>query len=410
MTWNFDEEIDRKDTGSTKWSIIQDRHDPMKKIRTDAYFGKNRLLPMWVADMDLACPEQVVNALQERARHPVFGYTMPDDDYIRCVVNWMKQRQGWEISPDWIVNTHGVVPALHLLVRAFTSPGQKVLVQRPVYYPFFSAIKENHCEIVSNSLVLEDGCYRMDLEDLENKISDPDVRLAILCSPHNPVGRVWNQEELTAFGNLCLNNNVLVVSDEIHGDLVYPGNTFIPYGGLDRDLIDNSVICTAPSKTFNLAGLQTSNIIIKNPEIREQFKKTVAGSGMFGLNPFGMTACKAAYTQGEEWLDHLLDYLYGNLKALTEHFNRRIPQIPIIPAQGTYLVWFDCRCLGLDPMDLRNLMVDKARVVLDEGYIFGPEGKGFERINIACPRPVLMEAADRIADAIESYTGTSNGK
>ena len=402
MNIDFDREIDRNHTGSVKWGIIQDRNDPGRWIGTDAYFGENRVLPMWVADMDLPCPEPVLKALQQRARHPIFGYSTADDAYIRAVAGWMKRRHGWEIDGDWIVTTPGVVPALHLLVRAFAAPGQKVLVQRPVYYPFFSAIEENGCTVVSNTLVLDRGRYRMDLDDLEKQTADPQVRLAILCSPHNPTGRVWSPETLAAFGEICLKNDVLVVSDEIHGDLIYPGNRFTPYATLGDDLFENSVICTAPSKTFNLAGLQTSNIIIKNKIIRERFKKAMRAAGIFGINPFGMAACTAAYDQGEAWLEQLLAYLDGNLRAMTAFFADRLPNIPIIAPQGTYLVWFDCRALNLDHLGLRRLMLEKARVFLDEGYIFGPEGEGFERINIACPRPLLLEASHRIADAIDS--------
>jgi cystathionine beta-lyase len=299
--------------------------------------------------------------------------------------------------------TPGVVPALHMLVSAFASPGDTVLVQRPVYYPFFGAVTENGCRLVSNSLVLDDGRYCMDLDDLEEKAADPRCKLAILCNPHNPVGRVWTATELKAFGEICRKHDVLVVADEIHGDLVYSGHTFTPYATLDPDLADRCITCTAPSKTFNLAGLQTSNIIISNPELRLRFKQVMKANGIFGLNPFGMAACRAAYNQGEAWLAKLLSYLEGNRDALCELFAREVPHIPVIATEGTYLSWFDCRALGLDPLALRDLMVDRARVVLDEGYIFGPEGRGFERINIACPRPVLLEAAQRIIQALRDH-------
>ncbi|MFH1155976.1 MAG: MalY/PatB family protein [Pseudomonadota bacterium] len=402
MTRSFDNEISRKNTGSVKWEIRQDRDDPGKWVRTDAYFGKDRMLPMWVADMDLACPEHVVAALKKRADHPIFGYTMAGTDYFDAVCAWMERRHGWAPDPGWIVTAPGVVPALHVLVRALTAPGQKVLVQQPVYYPFFSAIQKNQRHLVSNSLVLKDGRYVMDLDDLEKKTADPDLTLAILCSPHNPVGRVWTPDELRAFGEICLKNNVRVISDEIHCDLLFNRTTFTPFAALGHDFAGNAVICTAPSKTFNLAGLQASNIIIQDPGIRKAFADEMAASAMGRLNPFGIEACKAAYTHGDAWLDRLLTYLDGNLEALTGFFSREIPFIPIIAPQGTYLVWFDCRALNLEPLALRDLMLNTARVVLDEGYIFGPEGAGFERINIACPRPVLMEAARRIADAVKT--------
>jgi cystathionine beta-lyase len=402
MLYDFDTETNRRGTGSVKWEVIQHPEDPGQRMRTDAYFGENRILPMWVADMDFSCPAPVLKALEKRVRHGIFGYTQADDEYYRAVTGWMKRRHQWDVEKEWIVITHGVVPALHMLVRSFVEPGKKVLVQRPVYYPFFSAIERNGCKISASTLVLHNGRYGMDFDDLEQKAADPDVQLAILCSPHNPVGRVWLPEELRRFGEICLQNHVMVVADEIHGDLVFPGNTFTPYALVDEAFAENAVICTAPSKSFNLAGLQTSNIIIPNKRIREQFKSALQANGIFGVNPFGMVACRTAYDEGEEWLEQLKAYLHGNLAAMMDLFSGEIPRIPVIEPDGTYLVWFDCRSLGLDDGKLRELMLNKARVFLDEGYIFGAGGSGFERINIACPRSVLMEALWRIVKAIQS--------
>jgi cysteine-S-conjugate beta-lyase len=407
MPTNFDIEIDRRHTGSVKWEFVLDPQDPSQKNRTDACFGKNRILPMWVADMDFPSPEPVVKALQERARHGIFGYTQPDPAYMEAVTGWMKKRHAWQVEESWIVPTQGVVPALHLLVRALTRPGDKVLIQRPVYYPFFSAIEKNGCRIVSNALVLTDGQYHMDYDDLETKTADPDVKLAILCSPHNPVGRVWTREELQRFGSICIRNHVRVISDEIHGDLVYPGVTFAPFCMADSVFQENSIVCTAPSKTFNLAGLQTSNIFIPDRKIRQKFRESLLANGLFGLNPFGTTACRVAYEQGEAWLEDLLRYLKNNLHALITLFERDIPGINVIHPQGTYLVWFDCRSLGLDNHQLRNLFLNQARVFLDEGSLFGPEGDGFQRINIACPRPLLMEAIGRMVAAIKGLPNKS---
>ena len=401
MPNDFDIEIDRRYTGSVKWEFAIDSEDPSQKSRTDACFGSNRVLPMWVADMDFPSPEPVIKALQKRAQHGIFGYTQPDQAYLEAVTGWMKKRHGWHVEESWIVTTQGVVPALHLLVRALTQPGDKILIQRPVYYPFFSAIEKNGCRIVSNSLVMTDGQYRMDYDDLETKAADPDVKLAILCSPHNPVGRVWTREEIQRFGHICLRNHVRVISDEIHGDLVYPGVTFSPFAVADSAFQENTVVCTAPSKTFNLAGLQTSNIFIPDTKIRQKFKESLLANGLSGLNPFGMTACRAAYEEGEPWLEDLLHYLKANLDALVNFFESEIPEIKVIHPEGTYLVWFDCRSLGLDKHQLRNLFLDQARVFLDEGNLFGPEGDGFERINIACPRSLLMEALGRIFAAIK---------
>jgi cystathionine beta-lyase len=402
MTDEFSQEINRRHTGATKWEIIQDRNDPELWIKTDAYFRKDGILPMWVADMDLASPEPVQKALEMRAKHPIYGYTMPDENYYLAVCSWMKRRHRWIIKENWIATTPGVIPALHVLVRTFTSPGQKVLVQRPVYYPFFSAVEDNQRHIVSNSLVLEDGKYMMDFDDLEEKAADPQVTMAILCSPHNPVGRVWSKEEIERFAAICQKNNVFIVSDEIHGDLIFPNYQYFPIGRLEGELLQNCAICTAPSKTFNLAGLQNSNIIISNANIRKKFKKGLKTIGYTGPSPFALVACKAAYNEGEDWLERLLLHLDSNLQLLKSEFAKRIPNIPVIDPQGTYLVWFDCRALNLDHWELRTQMLERARVFLDEGYIFGPEGKGFERINIACPQSVLAEAINRIANMILS--------
>ncbi len=402
MSIQFNKEIDRSNTSAIKWEIIQDSNEPEKWLKTDRFFGKNRVLPMWVADMDLSCPKAVQEALKKRTEHPIYGYTSADDSYYEAVSGWMKRRHGWNIKEDWIVTTPGVIPALHVMVRHFASPNQKILVQRPVYYPFFSVIEDNNCHIVSNTLILENGNYVMDFDDLEKKTADPQVTMAILSSPHNPVGRVWKEDEIRKFAEICLKNNVLIISDEIHGDLIYPGNQFFPFGLLEDELVQNCIICTAPSKTFNLAGLQTSNIIIPNQKLREGFQSALKTIGYIGPNLFGMVACRAAYNHGEEWLIKLLDHLNSNLQFMKRRFAERIPQIPIVNPQGTYLVWFDCRNLNLNHMELRRLMLEKACVFMDEGYIFGTEGKGFERINIACPQSILEEAVDRIATTILS--------
>jgi cystathionine beta-lyase len=355
---------------------------------------------MWVADMDFLCPAPVVDALIARAQHGIYGYTAPAQDFYQSIVRWMQRRHGWDIKPEWICITPGVVPALNLLVRAFVSAGDRVLIQPPVYYPFYGAIENNSAEIALNPLVYEGGRYRMDFVDLEAKTRDPRVKLAILCSPHNPVGRVWTREELVRFGEICIDNDVLVVSDEIHGDLIYPGYVFTPLAKISDAFAQNNAVCTAPSKTFNLAGLQTSCIIIPNQELRMRFQRTLQANGLFGINIFGMVALQAAYDQGDEWLEQVLDYIKGNLEYLEQFVAEHIPQLTVIRPEGTYLVWIDCRNLQLDKWELKRLMLEEARVYLDEGFIFGPEGEGFERINIACPRTVLVEARDRIRQAI----------
>ena len=401
MKTDFDREINRKNTHSAKWGVIQDRDDPAVWHTTDEYFGEDRILPLWVADMDFAAPQPVVDALVKRARHGIYGYTLRTESYNQAVVDWMRRRHRWTIEPGWIVSTPGVVPAVNFLIRTFVKAGEKVLIQRPVYYPFFAAIENNGAAIISNSLVLRDGRYEINFDDFERKAADPTVTLFILCSPHNPVGRVWTRAELARMGEICQRHNVLVVADEIHGDLIYRGVEFVPFAAIDEDLAANTVVCTAPSKTFNLAGLHTSNIIIPNDRLRRRFQQTLNSCGMGKwANPFGVVACETAYREGERWLDEVMAYIEDNLDFLADYIDRHIPGMRVIRPEGTYLVWLDCRELGLDKWALKRLMMEKARIFPDEGFIFGPEGEGFERINIACPRGILEEALARIRRAL----------
>ena len=401
MKYDFDREINRRGTNSLKWEFMQVGEDLMNWEPTDRFFGPDRTLPLWVADMDFPCPQPVVDALAARVAHGIYGYTDKGDAYYDAVVGWMARRHGWKVAPEWICTTPGVVPALYMLVRTFVAPGEKVLIQPPVYYPFFSAIRQNGAELVGSPLLYEGGRYRMDFADLEVKARDPLVKMAILCSPHNPVGRVWTPDELRRFGEICAANGVLVVSDEIHSDLIYGGHTFTPFASLGDAFAQNAVVCTAPSKTFNLAGLHVSNILIPNAEIRARFQRTLDNDGLIGINTFGLVALQAAYNHGEDWLRQMLDYLEGNLRYLEEFVAERIPQITVIPPEGTYLVWLDCRRLGLDKWALKRLMLDEAKVYLDDGFMFGPEGEGFQRINIACPRALLADALQRIAKVVE---------
>ncbi len=400
MKYDFDREISRQGTQSLKWEFIQ--NDDSQWQHTDRCFGENRLLPMWVADMDFRSPQPVVDALVARAQHGIYGYCSKTEGYTRALVNWMEKRQRWKIEPEWISSSPGVVPALCMLVRTFVSPGEKALIQPPVYHPFFEAIRNNDAEVVCNPLVLEGGRYHMDLADLDRKTRDPLLRMVILCNPHNPVGRVWTRDELFCLAEMCLERNILVVSDEIHGDLMLRGNVFTPYGTLGEPIAQNAIICTAPSKTFNVAGLQTSNIIIPNRALRLRFRKTLRNNGLSGVNAFGLVALQAAYEYGEEWLDQVLDYIEGNLRYLEEYVERNIPQITVISPEGTYLVWLDLRKLGLDSQALRRLIMTQARVYMDDGSKFGDEGAGFQRMNIACPRSLLVEALERIKRAIDS--------
>lgn len=399
--YDFDSEIDRLHTNASKWSFIQDEQDPEIQIKTDAFSGEDRVLPLWVADMDFASPQPVINALVARAQHGLYGYTAIPDSYYQAAINWMKRRHNWEISADWISTTPGVVPALKAAVRAFVPPGGKVIIQTPVYYPFFSTIESNDAEIVTNPLIYENGRYRIDFNDLAQKASDPQVSMLILCSPHNPIGRVWNQEELRHVGEICLAHDVLIASDELHGDLVFNGAVFTPFGKINDDFLQNSIIFTAGSKTFNLAGIRASNIIIADPDRRQKYQKTLDSSGLGSINLFGIVALETAYNEGEEWLQQLLAYIQGNFDFMCDYIAQNIPQLHVVPLEGTYLAWIDCRKLGLDNQELRKLMFQEARVYLDEGYIFGEGGDGFERLNLACPRSILADALERINIAVK---------
>lgn len=400
MGFNFDEEIERTGTQCTKWEFIMKGDQLIYGNHSHPNQAGKRLLPLWVADMDFRCPPAVVEAVTDRARHGVYGYSEPCDSYYEAVVGWMDRRHSWAIDRDWIVHTPGVVPALHLLVQAFVAPGEKVLVQRPVYYPFSNAIESNQAQLVSNSLVYSDGDYKMDFDDLARKVADPAVKMAILSSPHNPVGRVWTRDELIRFGEICLEYNVLVVSDEVHNDLIYRDHTFTTFAKISADFARRSIVCTAASKSFNLAGLKLSNIVISNPALRERFVKTVRRSGLYGANPFGIVAVEAAYNYGEAWLEAAMEYVEANCQFMIDFLAEHLPQLRVIRPQGTYLVWVDWRALGLAPAERKSLLMEKARVYLDEGELFGPEGEGFERFNIACPRSILEEALNRIKDTI----------
>ncbi|WP_077619306.1 MalY/PatB family protein [Bacillus sinesaloumensis] len=389
MKYNFDESINRMQTNSVKWDEVEN------------VFGDKEILPMWVADMDFKSPQPVIDAIQKRAEHGIFGYTTRPAAYYEATVGWMKRRHNWNIDKDWICFSPGVVPALHIIVQTFTSPGDKILIQQPVYYPFMSVIEKNGREIVNNPLRYENGRYSMDFDDLEKKI-DTDVKMIILSNPHNPVGRVWTKDELTKLGEICLNHNILIVSDEIHFDLVYKGNVHTPFAAISDQFAQSSITCTAPSKTFNLAGLQTSNIIIPKKEYRERFNQAVEEAFLSITNTFGVTGLIAAYEEGDEWLDQLLDYLKGNLDFLKEYIKSNIPEVKVIEPEATYLVWLDCREFGLDSKELENVIQKQGKVAFDEGYIFGKEGEGFTRINIACPRTLLEEGLKRFAQAIKN--------
>lgn len=402
MTVNFDTEWDHRGLSSLKWEFIVREGEPQPWENTSPDLGDERILPMWVADMDFRVAEPIISALENRVKSGIFGYAAKTPGYLSAVINWMQRRHRWTVDEEWIVPTVGIVPALHMIVRQFTNPGDDVLIQRPVYYPFSYAVENNQRKVISNSLSLKDERYEMDFDDLEVKIKQSNIKLAILCNPHNPVGRVWSIDELSRFAEICYQNEILVVSDEIHGDLTLPGKNMTPYGRLDSKFTEKSIICTAASKTFNLAGLKTSNLVIRDPIIRGKMKQVIRASGLWGLNPLGLVATQAAYNSGEPWLKDAIKYIAGNHEFLGNYLRTHIPQLRVIPVESTYLAWIDCRELALADDSLAALMIDNAKVYLDDGTMFGPEGAGFVRINLACPRSVLEQALDRIRAAVGS--------
>jgi cystathionine beta-lyase len=385
----FDEVIDRSNTGSIKWDPFY-----LKKL-----FGIEDLLPLWVADMDFRAPQPVIDALVERAKHGIFGYTGPDPlKYNNSVINWFKRRHDWDLNEDWLVFSPGIVQACTYLIQRFTQPGDKVIIQDPVYYPFAMTIKNNGRRIVSNQLVLNNGHYQMDFEDLEEKAKDSRAKALILCSPHNPVGRVWSKEELRKLGDICLENDVLVISDEIHCDLIFPEYKHVVFASISEEFAQHSITCTAGSKTFNLAGFQHSNVIIPNERLRETFKSQMENHVLINPNSFGALALQVAYDQGEEWLDSLIQVLERNLSFLKSFITSNISKISFIEPEGTYLVWLDFREFCLGYKELEKKILEEAKLALDSGYKFGVGGEGFERINIACPLSILKESLERLAN------------
>lgn len=391
MKYDFNQICDRKNTNCFKWDFIQ------------SIFGNDDVIPMWVADMDFPVATPIVEALKRRVEHEFYGYTKASTDVIQSVVDRMWDKYAWKIKPEWIVFTPGVVPALNIAVRMLTHPGDEIILQEPVYYPFFPAVTSSGCQIVNNQLKLINGRYEMDYEDLEHQfharigmLPVPNrIKAIMLCNPHNPVGRLWSKEELTKLGDIAIKHGVVVISDEIHCELLFKDHQHTPFASISEEFEQNSIVCMSPSKTFNLAGLEVSSIIIPNKKLRHLFINTRTGI-LPEPNLFGYTALEAAYRFGDEWLDQLLDYLQGNLDFLLKYFANRIPKIKVIKPQGTYLIWLDCRDLGMDDMTLRNFMRDKAKVGFDDGFLFGSGGSGFQRMNIACPRPILEEALIRI--------------
>lgn len=387
--YDFETIVNRTNTGSPKW-------EQMKELKPDV---KEDTVPFSVADMELKNPPEIIEGLKEYLGTAVLGYTVPTKEYFDSVCGWMKKRHGWEVKPEWIVNSPGVVGAFYSAIRALTDPGDGVIVMTPVYYPFYSAIERNGRTVVKNPLLNTGTSYYIDFEDLERKARDPRNKILLFCSPHNPVGRVWRREELERIGEICLRHSVLIISDEIHFDIIMPGHRHTVFATLSEELGDNMIVCTAPSKTFNLAGMQTSNIVIPNREIRDAYIREVEAQGFFTLNIMGFKACEIAYSRCEAWLEEFIQLVQHNHLELRRYIEENIPAIRVYSMEGTYLQWMDFRGLGLDRVQLEKLM-QESELFFDEGYIFGDEGSCFERMNIACPTSVMMKALKRLKDTV----------
>lgn len=379
MKYDFDEIIDRRGTNCVKWDGAENPD----------------VLPMWVADMDFCTAPAIIEALSRRVDHGVFGYTRVPQSYYAAVTGWFARRHGWNIDNDWIIYTSGVVPALSAIIKALTAPGDKVLIQTPVYNCFFSSIRNNGCEIVESPLVYADNIYSIDFEDLERKASDPKVKAMILCNPHNPAGRVWSRDELIRIGEICIRHDVVVIADEIHCELVMPGYEYTPFASISEEFSRHSVSCVSPSKAFNIAGLQIANIVCADAERRAKIDRAININEVCDVNPFGVIALQAAYNEGAEWLDQLLEYIHGNYEYMRRFCEEHLPDFPITKLEGTYLVWMDCRKFGMTSAELEKRLIEDAGLWLNAGTMYGQDGEGFMRWNIACPRARMIEGLRR---------------
>ena len=392
MAFDFDAVVDRRHSDSAKWAF------PERSLAADEAAADP--LPMWVADMDFRVPQPVTDALKAAAEEGMFGYPGVTKSYLDAVVGWQRKRFGWDVPAEWVVQTPGVVTALNTIIQTLSRPGDSVLVQTPVYSHFHQAPLTNGRQVAYAPLAIDGDRYRFDAKTFEAAIR-PNTRLFILCNPHNPTGTVWSEDDLRLMGEICARHKVLVVSDEIHADIVFNRSVrHIPFGSLGPAFADNSIVCTAPSKTFNISGLQCSNIIVANPEIRAELARQMVRNGLHFINSLGMVACEAAYRHGEPWLEALLDYLRGNQEHFAAEIAKSLPQLKVFKADGLYLAWMDCRALGMAPEALEKFMLTKARVWFDKGQKFGPEGHGFMRVNLGCPRATVDECLSRLKRAL----------
>jgi cystathionine beta-lyase len=389
MMWNFDEPARREGTNSIKYDLREET------------FGVKDVIPMWVADMDFNTPDFIVEALQERLKHEIFGYTFRPSAYFTSIIGWLDKRHNWKVEKEWISFCPGIVPALNFCTLAFTQPGDKIIVQPPVYFPFFSAVESHGRNLIYNSLIESDGKWEMDYESLISAI-DGKTRMIMISNPHNPVGRVWAPEEMNRLAEICLKNNILVLSDEIHCDLILPGYTHTPFASLSEKNAEITITCIAPSKTFNLAGLSTSSVIISNPLLRKSFNRFVENLHVGGGNIFGTIASVAAYTHGHDWLDALLDYIDHNVAFVEDYCEKMIPEIIPVKPEATYMIWLDCRKFGMSGKELQSFFVKKAGVGMNEGSTFGPGGEGFMRMNLAATHQTVIKAMEQIEKAVSA--------
>lgn len=388
MRWNFDNPTHREGTNCVKYDLRE-------KI-----FGTKDVIPLWVADMDFNTPDFITRAVKDRAAHEIYGYTFRSEKYFSSISQWIASRYHWQIQNDWITFCPGIVPALNFCTLAFTQPGDGIIVQPPVYFPFFSAVEKHDRKLIYNGLIEKDGRWTMDFDSLDH-IAGEDTRMIFISNPHNPVGRAWSRDELEQLADFCIARNILMVSDEIHCDLVLPGFTHTPLASLSSAVAEKTITCMAPSKTFNLAGLSTSSVIISDPQLRKNFNRLVSSLHVDGGNIFGAVASEAAYTHGREWLDELLEYLSGNVEYVTSFCAKYLPEIIPVEPEATYMIWLDCRKLGMKGNELQNFFINKAGIGMNEGSTFGPGGEGFMRMNLAAPRKTIGKAMEQIKNALE---------
>ena len=384
--YNFDEQINRENTDSIKYDFRKN------------YFGTNEVIPMWVADMDFRTPDFILDAVKKRAAHPVLGYSIRSKTYYKSIIDWIKLHHGWEIKKKWVSFSPGVVPGLTLAVTVFTNPGDKIIVQQPVYFPFFSSIEGPGRSIINNPLRLDNGRYYFDLDDLKAKI-DSHTKMLILCNPHNPGGMVWRKDELEALAGICIKNDILILSDEIHSDLIFRPNRHIPLASISDQIAQNVITFMSPSKTFNMAALSTAYVLIPNTELKKLYDRALEYFHLQIGNIFGNVALEAAYTQGADWLNQALEYMKGNIQYVSDFIKRKLPMVNMIQPEGTYLIWIDFNELKLKHTELKKLMVNEAKVGLNDGKTFGTGGEGFLRMNIACPKATVVKAMDKIYSA-----------